>query len=133
VAGIAEECGFRGYMQKILEERYRGPAAITIASVVFGLIHLTHGFSVAILFDAAWGAVYGTLAYLTGSILPAVVLHSSLDALEFLLVWRFAGAPAPPLIKPDAPAWIALAAAAALSMIAVWSFARLSRLRNPQF
>lgn len=130
VAGIAEECGFRGYMQKMLEEHYRAPIAIGIASVVFGAIHLTHGFSVAILFDAAWGAVYGALAYLTGSILPSIVLHASLDALEFFLVWRFAGASGPPLIRLDNPAWLALGAAAALSILAFWSFQRLSRLHR---
>lgn len=132
VAGIAEECGFRGYMQKLLEERYRPCIAITIASVVFGATHLTHGFSVAILFDAGWGAVYGTLAYLTGSILPSIVLHSSLDALEFFLVWKFAGASAPPLIRLDNPARSALVAAVALSILACWSFQRLSRLQHAE-
>lgn len=130
VSGIAEECGFRGYMQKMLEDRYRPPIAIAIASVLFGAIHLTHGFSVAILFDAAWGAVYGALAYLTGSILPSMVLHASLDALEFFLVWRFAGASAPPLVRLDNPAWLALGAAVALSIVAFWSFQRLSRLQR---
>ena len=130
VAGIAEECGFRGYMQKMLEERYRAPLAIAITSAVFGAIHLTHGFSVAVLFDAAWGAVYGTLAFLTGSILPSIVLHASLDALEFFLVWQFAGASPPLLVKLDTPAWFAIAAAAALSMLALWSFQRLSQSRN---
>ena len=98
VAGIAEECGFRGYMQKMLEERYRAPIAIAITSAVFGVAHLTHGLSVSVLFDAAWGAVYGALAYYTGSVLPSLVLHVSLDALEFFVAWKFAGPPAPPLV-----------------------------------
>lgn len=135
VAGIVEESGFRGYMQKLLEERFRPAAAIAIASVIFGAIHLSHGLSLAILFDAAWGAVYGVLAYLTGSILPSIVLHSSLDALEFFLAWRFAvgrfaGVPAPPVVTLDSPAWFALGGAAVLSILAVWSFRRLSRLHH---
>lgn len=132
VAGIAEECGFRGYMQKMLEERYRAPVAIAITSAVFGAAHLTHGLSVAVLFDAAWGAVYGALAYYTGSILPSLVLHASLDALEFLLVWRFAGAPAPPLVRLDNPAWFAIGAGVALAMLAFWSFQRLAQLHRTE-
>jgi len=130
VAGIAEECGFRGYMQKMLEDRYRASVAIAVTSVVFGATHLTHGLSIAVLFDAAWGVVYGTLAYLTGSILPSVVLHASLDALEFFLGWRFAGAAPPPLVKLDDAAWLTLAAGAALSVLAFWAFQRLHRLRG---
>jgi membrane protease YdiL (CAAX protease family) len=129
VAGIAEECGFRGYMQKMLEDRYGALVAITVSSVVFGAMHLSHGFSVAILFDAAWGVVYGALAYLTGSILPSVVLHASLDSLEFFLAWRFPSAPAPPLVRFDSPAWFALAMAVVLSAIALWSFQKLRNLR----
>lgn len=129
VAGIAEECGFRGYMQKILEERYGALVAIAVSSVVFGAMHLSHGLSVAILFDAAWGAVYGALAYFTGSILPSVVLHASLDGLEFFLAWRFAGASAPPLVRLDSPAWFALAMTAVLFVLALWSFQKLRNLR----
>jgi uncharacterized protein len=129
VAGIAEECGFRGYMQRILEERYRAPVAIAITSAIFGAFHLSHGLSVTILFDAAWGAVYGALAYFTGSILPSIVMHASLDALEFLLVWRLAGASAPPLLRLDNPAWFALAMAVVLSALALWSFQRLRNVR----
>ena len=132
VAGIAEECGFRGYMQEMLEERYRAPVAIAITSAVFGAIHLTHGLSVAVLFDAAWGAVYGALAYFTGSILPSLVLHASLDALEFFLGWRFAGVPAPPLVGLDKPAWLAIGAGAALAMLAFWSFQKLARLHSAE-
>jgi membrane protease YdiL (CAAX protease family) len=129
VAGIAEECGFRGYMQKILEDRYRAPTAIAITSVIFGAFHLSHGLSIAILFDAAWGAVYGVLAYFTGSILPSRVLHASLDALEFFLVWRFAAVATSPLVRLDRAAGCALAMAAALSAVALWAFRRLGNLR----
>jgi membrane protease YdiL (CAAX protease family) len=129
VAGIAEECGFRGYMQKMLEERQGAIVAIAVSIVVFGAMHLSHGLSVAILFDAAWGVVYGALAYFTGSILPSIVLHASLDGLEFFLAFRFAGASAPRLVRFDGPAWFALAMAAVLSVLALWSFQKLRNLR----
>jgi len=132
VAGIAEECGFRGYMQKMLEERYGATVAIAVTSAVFGAIHLSHGFSVAILFDVAWGAVYGALAYFTGSILPSIVLHASLDALEFFLLWRFAAPSPPPLVKLDSPAWFAMAMGTVLAVFAFWSFHSLYHLRGPK-
>ena len=78
VAGISEEAGFRGYMQGPLSRRYGPAIGIAITSFVFGLAHLSHGaFVPAILFDIAWGALYGLLTYLSGSILPAIVLHST--------------------------------------------------------
>jgi len=45
VAGFSEEAGFRGYMQGPLEHRYGPASAILITSVIFGLVHLSHGFS----------------------------------------------------------------------------------------
>ena len=43
-AGICEETGFRGYMQRPLEKPYGVGSAILISSVFFTLIHLTkHG------------------------------------------------------------------------------------------
>jgi len=104
VAGISEEAGFRGYMQAPLERRYGAAVAIAVTSVVFGLAHLTHGaFAPAILFDIGWGALYGLIAYLSGSIVPAIVLHSSADALEFIAAWRFRPAAPAPLVWVNGP------------------------------
>jgi membrane protease YdiL (CAAX protease family) len=131
VAGISEEAGFRGYMQGSLERHY-GPAfAIAMASVVFGLVHLSHGaFLPAILFDAGWGALYGLLTYRTGSILPAVILHSMADALEFILAWKFPPSTPRPLVwesGPDAIFWIDCGLIAFMGAASVWAFGRLAR------
>jgi membrane protease YdiL (CAAX protease family) len=131
VAGIAEEAGFRGYMQGPLERRYGPAIAITVTSVIFGLAHLSHGlFLPAILFDIAWGALFGLLTYLSGSILPAIILHICADALEFFLVWRLAPrTPAPLIWQAGAnPAfWTNCALAVLLGAAAAWAFSRLAK------
>ena len=57
VSGIAEEAGFRGYMQSMMERRYGPAVAIAPTSLVFGFAHLSHGFLPALLSDMVWGAL----------------------------------------------------------------------------
>jgi membrane protease YdiL (CAAX protease family) len=104
VAGVSEEAGFRGYMQGPLERRYGPAMGIAITSIIFGLAHLSHGaFLPAILFDIGWGALYGVLTYRTGSIVPAIVLHSSADALQFVAAWKFPPSAPAPLVWATGP------------------------------
>lgn len=129
VAGISEEAGFRGYMQGPLA-RHCGPAiGIGITSFVFGLAHLSHGaFVPAILFDIGWGALYGLLTYLSGSILPAIVLHTSADALEFLGAWKLSPAAPAPLVwisGPDTYFWSLCILVILLGTASVWAFRHL--------
>src|SRR5262245_17689341 len=84
VAGVTEEAGIRGYMQQPIERRYGPVAAILISGCVFGLLHFSHS-NVSfqhVPFYIAVSAVFGMLAYLTGSILPGVVLHAFGDIFE---------------------------------------------------
>ena len=133
VAGISEEAGFRGYMQGPLERRYGPAIGIAIASIVFGLAHLTHGvFLPAILFDIGWGALYGFLTYRSGSIVPAIVLHSSADALEFVVRWKFPPTAPAPLVwvsGPDPWLWFDCALVVLLGSASTWAFQRLARTR----
>jgi membrane protease YdiL (CAAX protease family) len=133
VAGIGEEAGFRGFMQGPLERRYGPAMGIAITSMVFGLAHLTHGaFLPAILFDIGWGALYGLLTYRSGSIVPAIVLHSSADALEFIAAWKFppaAGAPLAWASGPDRLLWFNCLLVVLLGSASVWAFQRLARTR----
>ena len=136
VAGISEEAGFRGYMQGPLERRYGPALAIAITSIVFGLAHLSHGiFLPAILFDIGWGALYGLLTYHSGSIVPAIVLHSSADALEFVAAWKFRPTAPAPLLwisGPDKLLWCNCVLVVLLGSASVWAFRRLARMRpNP--
>jgi membrane protease YdiL (CAAX protease family) len=78
VAGVVEEAGFRGYMQRPIERRHGPAAAILIVGTAFGFLHFTHAEATLALmpFYLAVAAVYGTLAYLTDSIFPGMVLHA---------------------------------------------------------
>ena len=133
VAGISEEAGFRGYMQGPLERRYGPVMGIAITSIAFGLAHLSHGtFLPAILFDIGWGALYGLLTYQSGSIVPAIVLHSSADALEFVAAWKFRPTAPPPLVwlsGPDRLLWVNCVLVVLLGSASVWAFRRLAKTR----
>lgn len=127
VAGMAEEAGFRGFMQGPLEERYGPAVAIGITSVFFGLAHLSHGWSpLRIGADIVFGAIYGLVAWASKSILPGIVLHSSFDAFQF----TFAGALR---TLPPGPQWfwIHLAEMALLTVAAWFAFRKLTRYTSP--
>jgi len=131
---FSEEAGFRGYMQGPLEHRYGPASAILTTSVIFGLLHLSHGaFIPAILFDMGWGALYGLLAWRSGSIVPAFVLHAAADFLEFVLVWKLPHhAPAPLVWQagPDALFGAECSLVVVMSAASVWAFRRLGRLHD---
>ena len=134
VAGISEEAGFRGYLQGPLSRRYGPAMGIAITSFVFGLAHLSHGsFVPAILFDMGWGALYGLLTYFCGSILPAILLHSSADALEFLFAWEFPPAAPTPLVwvsRPNSFFWFLCILVILLGTASVWAFRQLVSVRR---
>jgi membrane protease YdiL (CAAX protease family) len=85
VAAVAEETGFRGYMQVPLERAYGPAVAIGITSSVFALIHLTHGPGILPLlpFILGAGVFYGVIAHVTGSILPSMAVHFTGDVVLF--------------------------------------------------
>ncbi len=126
VAGISEEAGFRGHLQGPLSRRYGPAIGIAVTSFVFGLAHLSHGaFVPAILFDIGWGALYGLLTYLCGSILPAIFLHSTAGALEVLAALKFSPAtPAPVLWAsgPNSSFWFLSVLLILLGTASVWAF-----------
>ncbi len=80
-AGVAEEAGFRGYMQRPLEERYGLATAIAVTGFMFWVAHLSHGWLglTHLPFHLAVSLVLGVLVFRTGSIWPAVVLHTAAD------------------------------------------------------
>jgi|SRR5271166_5488839 len=134
VAGIAEEAGFRGYMQAAIE-RARGPvAAIAIVSIVFAAIHFTHGVGNTLPrlpYYLAISIIYGILAYRTGSILPGLVIHAAGDALEYIVVWQWGIRQAAPLIwqsGPDVAFWRDLGLGLVLGIAAVWAYKSLTRV-----
>jgi membrane protease YdiL (CAAX protease family) len=130
-AGLVEEAAFRGYMQAPLEKRYGPVVAIVIVSLIFGFVHLANGYHELtwLLPYAIFGSIVGTLAYLTKSILPGLVLHAAGDAVRFLYVWRFGPNPPEPLIwqsGPDRSFWTRLAVAVVFALAAVWAYRKLA-------
>jgi membrane protease YdiL (CAAX protease family) len=81
VSGVVEEAAFRGYMQTGLE-RYGPQSAILITSTVFTLFHGVHGIQALLLLGPglfAASALYGLLAWRTGTILPGMAIHATGD------------------------------------------------------
>src|SRR4029077_567139 len=127
VSPFAEESGFRGYFQVVLESRYRAPVAIIVSSAVFGLAHVfTHPWPTAIVFFLA-GLIFGTIALLANSIWPGIVVHMIGDATFFIFVWPHdtehqliwqAG--------PDISFWLSLAQALVFTVLAIIAFRRLA-------
>jgi membrane protease YdiL (CAAX protease family) len=86
VAGIVEEGAFRGYMQGPIERRYGLAVAILITGTMFAVAHLD--FTLILWpYYVAVAAIYGTVTYLTESILPAVVLHTGGNIYSNIDLW----------------------------------------------
>jgi membrane protease YdiL (CAAX protease family) len=87
VAGIVEEAAFRGYMQGPIERRHGLVAAIFITGTMFAIAHLD--FTLILWpYYVAVAAIYGTVTSITGSILPAVVLHTGGNVYSNFDLWR---------------------------------------------
>ena len=89
VSPLTEEAAFRGYGQVLLERRFPPVAAVALSSLFFALYHgPTQGFQPSkIAFYFTVGVVFGTIAYLTGSVLPAIPVHVAADLLFFTAIW----------------------------------------------
>jgi len=88
VAGICEEIGFRGYMQGPLEERYGPAVGITIVSIMFTVFHLNQAWAGPVLFQIfAISALFGVLAYASGSLIPSIIGHTIMDIFNFAFWW----------------------------------------------
>ena len=73
---------FRGYMQKPLEEVYGIVPALLIVGTMFWIAHLDHGITVTHLpFQMSASIALGLLAYLTRSLIPAMIAHAAGDVL----------------------------------------------------
>jgi membrane protease YdiL (CAAX protease family) len=88
-AGICEETGFRGYMQRPFEQRHCAPIAILVSSLFFTLLHLNKTWAtlgmVPIVFLA--GVLLGLLAWSAGSLIPCMIGHVMMDIGLFAYWW----------------------------------------------
>jgi len=88
VAGMCEEVGFRGYMQKPLEEKYGPIAGISITSLVFVVVHLHQAWATGVLVQIFLiSFMIGYLAYASNSLIPGIIAHASFDIINFSYWW----------------------------------------------
>jgi sodium transport system permease protein len=76
--GICEEIGFRGTLLYGLRRRFRPAALVLAVGLIFGLFHIA---LFRILPTAFMGIVLTSIALLTGSIFPCMVVHAGNNAL----------------------------------------------------
>ncbi|MGZ6009946.1 MAG: CPBP family intramembrane glutamic endopeptidase, partial [Rhizomicrobium sp.] len=92
VAGVIEEVSVRGFMQGRLEKAYGVVPAILISGFVWALFHTNHSyFDTSPLNITIWfgifltvSAMLGTIAHLTNSVLPGIVIHAGFDSTYFV-------------------------------------------------
>jgi membrane protease YdiL (CAAX protease family) len=130
VAGIAEEAGFRGYMQVPIERSHGFAVAVLISGFCFALFHFTHSWMAIALVPAYMiiSLVYGSLAFVNDSILPNVVLHAGGNFIGGLMLLYAPRQESPPLVwssGTDGRFWVELTVAIALAAAACLAFRRL--------
>jgi len=135
LAGVAEEAGCRGYMQAPIERRHGPVVAILVVGIMFwlshGSVYVGHWwiFLGQLWFYLAASAVFGIIAYLSGSILPGVVLHTLANLVGFGLVWWFesrAGASSTGGGRFDLFFWVTGVAGLVSIIASVWAYRRLA-------
>jgi membrane protease YdiL (CAAX protease family) len=80
-AGVAEEVAFRGYLQKPLEDAYGIAPALIVTGVAFWYAHADKVTPSHLPFHLVASILLGLSAYLTKSLLPAIIGHAVGDAL----------------------------------------------------
>jgi membrane protease YdiL (CAAX protease family) len=136
VAGIVEEAAFRGYMQGPIERRHGLTIAILVTGTMFAVAHLD--FTLILWpYYVAVAALYGSVTSITGSILPAVVLHTSGNIYSNFDLWRHGQAewqtgsgPASLIWQsgPDTSFWMSSTALFVVGTAMVWAFLRLKNV-----
>ena len=87
-AGFTEEIIYRGYLIWLLSFHMPVWAAAVASLVVFVLGHLYQRSAGAIIRVAATGAVFTIVYLVSGSLLPAMVLHAAVDLASNATIWR---------------------------------------------
>src|SRR5580765_6457248 len=88
-AGVCEETGFRGYMQRPIEEHHGAVIAILISAIFFTLVHLNKAWSLAGMVPIVFGAglLLGLLAWSSQSLIPSIIGHVVMDIGLFAYWW----------------------------------------------
>jgi hypothetical protein len=84
-AGICEEAIFRGYLQRqFISWTRRAPIGILLSAALFGAGHIYQGYRSAVLI-AAYGSMFGILAYWRKTVRPGMMAHAWQDSLSGLV------------------------------------------------
>jgi len=88
-AGVCEEMGFRGYMQRPIENRHGPIVAIAVSSVLFLLLHLNKSWSLMAMTPIVLGAgvMLGVLARRSGTLVFCMIGHTIMDVGLFAYWW----------------------------------------------
>jgi membrane protease YdiL (CAAX protease family) len=136
-AGICEETGFRGYMQRPIEQRHGAPASILISSLFFTVLHLSKGWAMAGMVPIVFGAgvLLGLLAWSSGTLIFGMIGHVIMDIGLFAYWWTgIAGTfTARPITETgvDQSFLIACAALATSLLIVLLAISKLRRKSSP--
>jgi len=131
VGAFAEEAGFRGYLQVVLEREFSAPVAIAIAAVALAPGHgITQGFAgPTVLFYLLVDVMLGVTAYLSHSVWPGVAIHASGLLIFFVLVWPFDSLrPLGENALTDWWFWLHVVQAAVFSWLSILAFRRLANV-----
>lgn len=134
-AGVCEEMGFRGYLQRPLENRHGAALAIGVSALAFTLLHLNKSWALIAMVPIVFGAgvMLGALARASASLAFAMLGHWIMDIGLFAYWWtQIAGVfPQRPIFATGVDLSFgletaALAASLAGFLLAVRRLARLS-------
>jgi len=136
VGAFAEEAGFRGYFQVMLEREFSAPVAIAIAAAGLTPGHgLTQGFAwPTVLFYFLVDVMLGLTAYLCNSVWPGVAIHASGLLIFFAFVWPFDSLrPLAGNAVTDSWFWFHAVQAAVFSVLATLAFRRLASVAEIRY
>lgn len=128
-APLTEELAFRGYAMGLLRRHFGVVATLVISSLMFAAAHLTHGlYPTKLVVYFLFGLGLAVIVWRTGSLVPAMMVHSFGDFVFFTAVWPF---DAGRRLVSEGGADAGFYAAAALVAVggAVWVFAFRRLLR----
>jgi len=83
--GICEELAFRGTLLYGLRRRFRPAVLAIVVGIIFGFFHVSY---FRIIPTGFLGIILTTLALLTGSVFPGIVLHVGNNAFAYLISIR---------------------------------------------
>jgi membrane protease YdiL (CAAX protease family) len=131
-APLTEELAFRGYAMGLLRRHFGVVATLVISSLMFAAAHLTQGlYPTKLVVYFLFGLGLAVIVWRTGSLLPAMLVHSFGDLVFFTCVWPHDAARR--LVTEggaDAGFYAALALTAVCSVLWWVAFRQLLRTTN---